>query len=213
MAFCGVQLKYLVGLLTISLLVLMSCVPKIISIKKHPYIPVDLSDCLTQLDKTLSQEVHDTLMAWDEEDLWKAHFRLGMWIRNNWGLWGRSRLSNWFNAQGIKHPDDMSNIILTSYWRYLHDKPIGLDDQINRFEVYYKDCSYPDTLICAKCGKHLKEVYNIGLGLDPDFPNEITLVLYCSKKHPWFYSWRHGLYNINEVKNRELLERFKSTRL
>jgi hypothetical protein len=58
------------------------------------------------------------------------HFGLGMWIRNNWGLWGGSRLSQYFNRLGIHHPDDMSGIILDSYWRKIHGKPIDLDGQV-----------------------------------------------------------------------------------
>ena len=73
-----------------------------------------------------------------EDDMTQYHMGLGMWMRNNWGLWGGSRLAAWFNAQGINHPDDMSGIILDSFWRYLNGKPIKLDEQVKYYQGYWK---------------------------------------------------------------------------
>ena len=42
-----------------------------------------------------------------------------MWIRNNWGLWGGSRLLKYFKERGITHPDSMSAIILACYYHWL----------------------------------------------------------------------------------------------
>jgi hypothetical protein len=61
-----------------------------------------------------------------------------MWMRNNWGLWGGSRLAKWFNNQGVKHPDDMSGVILDSFWRHLNDKPIKLEEQVKHYQDYWK---------------------------------------------------------------------------
>jgi hypothetical protein len=57
------------------------------------------------------------------------HFSLGMWMRNNWGLWHGSRLSEYFNEHGVHHPDDMSGIILSSYWNSLHNLPMEFEKQ------------------------------------------------------------------------------------
>jgi len=65
------------------------------------------------------------------------HMSMGLWMRNNWGLWKGSRLAKWFNAQGIIHPDDMSGIILTSFWRHLNNKPIGLDEQVKFYQDWW----------------------------------------------------------------------------
>jgi len=67
------------------------------------------------------------------------HFGLGMGMRNEWGLWGGSRLAKWFNAQGITHPDDMSGIILHSFWRHLNGKPITLEQQVKYYQDYWKN--------------------------------------------------------------------------
>lgn len=44
---------------------------------------------------------------------------LGMWMRNNWRLWAGSRLQKYFLVRGIRHPDDMSGVILEYYYDWL----------------------------------------------------------------------------------------------
>ena len=54
------------------------------------------------------------------DDMIQYHMGLGMWIRNNWGLWGGSRLQKYFSERGITHPDDMSGLLLNFYYDWLH---------------------------------------------------------------------------------------------
>lgn len=209
MTSAKVRLGLCVVFLTLIVVVAASCVPGLISLKKHPYVPSDLDDCFIYLDTTLNQAALDTLRNWTEEDLYKAHFGLGMWMRNEWGLWKGSRLSKWFNARGIWHPDDMSGIILTSYLRHLHNEPIELDNQIRYYTDYWRDNTLPDTLKCALCGRRLQSFYSQGPGVDPAYRDVVTFVLYCSNKHPWFYSRTNGLYAIDEGRNQGLLDTFE----
>ncbi len=102
------------------------------------YVPKDLEDCFTELKKLLKPEDVEKMKNGREEDMAGYHFGLGMWMRNNWGLWGDSRLTQWFNTQGIKHPDDMSGIILDSFWRHLNQKPIKLEEQVKYYQDYWK---------------------------------------------------------------------------
>lgn len=52
------------------------------------------------------------------------HFGLGMWMRNNWGLWSeQSRLKKYFDSLGIRDADDVLSLILTSCWGHLNPKP------------------------------------------------------------------------------------------
>jgi hypothetical protein len=199
------QVSVSAGLVALTLLIA-SFITVVVSCKKHAYVPVDLDDCLMQLDSTLSPAMLDTMRNWTEEDVSKAHFELGLWIRNNWGLRTGSRLSKWFNERDIWHPDDMSGIILTSYWRHLHNRPIELDAQVKYYVDYWKYQTWPDTLKCSICGKRLKDRYMAGPGIDSSYPGEVTMVLYCPKKHPWFYSWSRGLYSIDEEKYHGLLD-------
>jgi hypothetical protein len=101
------------------------------------YIPENLDDCFKELKKMLTPELIEEMKTNTESDMVKYHHGLGMWIRNNWGLWTSSRLKKYFNDLGIHHPDDMSGIILTSFWRSLNDKPIQLEKQIKYYQDYW----------------------------------------------------------------------------
>ncbi len=71
------------------------------------------------------------------DDIGGGHFGVGMWMRNNWGLWGGGPLGRHFNELGITHPDDMSGIVLTSYWLRLHACPLRLDEQVGFYRGYW----------------------------------------------------------------------------
>lgn len=94
----------------------------------HVYIPADVQDCFKQLDKLLSASDKQSFASTSENSLDKYHMGLGLWIRNNWGLWKGSRLSNHFNKLGVFHPDDMSGIIIRFYHRYLNGHEFKLDE-------------------------------------------------------------------------------------
>jgi len=101
------------------------------------YIPENLNGCFTELKKMLSPELIKEMQTGTEADMVKYHRGFGMWIRNNWGLWGNSRLQKYFNDLGVHHPDDMSGIIFTSFWRSLNNKPIQLKQQIKYYQDYW----------------------------------------------------------------------------
>lgn len=102
------------------------------------YIPANLEDCFKELKKMLSPELIEEMKNGKEEDMAQYHHGLGTWIRNNWGLWGNSRLKKYFNGLGVHHPDDMSGIILTSFWRDLNKKPTQLKEQIKYYRQYWE---------------------------------------------------------------------------
>lgn len=103
------------------------------------YIPKDIEDCCRQIDSFLSDSMKAKAKQWTENEFSsRAHMGLGMWMRNNWQLWGGSRLSKYFNLLGIYHPDDMSGFILDSYHRYLTGNAINLEEQIKFFQDYLK---------------------------------------------------------------------------
>lgn len=102
------------------------------------YIPIDLNDCFVQIDSFWSDSIKNNVRSMSERQFCsRSHFGIGMWMRNNWQLWGGSRLSKYFNELGIYHPDDMSGIILTSYHRYLTGREINLDEQVAGCQAYW----------------------------------------------------------------------------
>jgi len=92
-----------------------------ISEKELNYKPVNLEEAVKQLkiihyDTTKPQILEMT----ENEFLGGAHMGLGMWMRNNLGLW--KELADYFNSVGIFHPDDMSGIILPHITENFMDK-------------------------------------------------------------------------------------------
>lgn len=84
------------------------------------YIPKDLGECFLELDKALTEvDKKEMRTQPSRNDMINYHLGLGMWMRNNWGLWGGSRLQKYFRGKGITHPEDMSSIILFYYYDWL----------------------------------------------------------------------------------------------
>lgn len=103
------------------------------------YIPMNLEDCFKQIDSFLDDSTKLKIKQWTEDEfMGNAHMGFGMWMRNNWGLWKGSRLSNYFNEMGVFHPDDMSGIILATYHRYLLGKPLNVQQQTELYQLWWK---------------------------------------------------------------------------
>jgi hypothetical protein len=107
-------------------------------------IPRNLEDCLIQIDQLLPDSVKHSISTHTEDEFSVVmHLSLGLWIRNNWGLWKGSRLSNFFYEIGVFHPDDMSAIILDSYYRRSTGKDIKLEEQVKYYQDYWKVTRQP----------------------------------------------------------------------
>ncbi|HEX8284610.1 MAG TPA: DUF6794 domain-containing protein [Pyrinomonadaceae bacterium] len=80
------------------------------------YVPKNLGECFVELDKKLTEVDKKEMRAQPgREAMILYHFGLGMWMRNNWGLWGGSRLQKYFTDRGVKDPEEMSSVILYHY--------------------------------------------------------------------------------------------------
>jgi hypothetical protein len=98
--------------------------------------PANLEECLAELQRRLPPDLIVRMRNGGEEDMIDYHHGLGTGIRNEWGLWRRSPLNRHFNDLGIHHPDDMSWIILTSFWRRLHGQPLDVKGHVARSQRY-----------------------------------------------------------------------------
>ena len=100
-------------------------------------IPTNIKEAHLQLDSLLSDEdITKIKNLPDANSTIKYHMGLGMWLRNNWGLWAGSDLYIWFYERGYNHPDNVSGIILQTYWNYLNDKPYQIN---NRFGIEWEE--------------------------------------------------------------------------
>ena len=99
-------------------------------LKPERFIPRNIDECVAELKKILEPEQIEKIAADEERKMIMYHHGLGTFLRNNWGLWSDSRLAKYFRDLGVSHPDSMSGIILTSFWRHLKGVPIDLEGQI-----------------------------------------------------------------------------------
>jgi len=100
--------------------------------------PVDLPSCHEKLDKKLCTDLRNKITA-GAISTGQLHMSVGMYIRNNWGLWyaERTKLKDWFTSIGIHHTDDMSGIILDSYVAYLRDEPYDLMADVKKYKDHW----------------------------------------------------------------------------
>jgi hypothetical protein len=83
-------------------------------------IPLTLNDCFLALDNLLNNEVKEDIKSSEIRDLIRYHMTLGMWIRNNWLRQSNNRITGVLFNNGIRHLDDMSQIIISGYHYYLN---------------------------------------------------------------------------------------------
>lgn len=170
------------------------------------YIPKDLDDCFKQIDSFWSDSTKMMVKQWTEEEFsGRVHHGFGMWLRNNWQLWGGSRLSNYFNIKGIYHPDDMSGIILDSYHRYLTGKEIHLDLQVEYYQAYWKVNKEPDKSIYPKGVKNLEfntsQTYRLKRG---NIPGCVHIQSNSKTDKVWIYDFHFGWKQLSEIELKEL---------
>src|SRR5215212_2676940 len=86
-----------------------------------------------------------------EREMGKYHHGLGTRLRNEWGLWRTGPLYEHLYALGLRHPDDMSATILTSFWRRLHGQPLMVEQQVKRYQDFWRVQRPPDEKSNAEC--------------------------------------------------------------
>lgn len=109
------------------------------------YIPIDLVDAINLLNCTWSDSLKTEFKNSPESELIMYG---GMGMRNGWNLWeGKNKLSKYFHNLGIYHPDDISSIIIESYYKELNNEPIKLDEQIKHYIEYWDELEKRDKIV------------------------------------------------------------------
>lgn len=169
------------------------------------YIPKDLDDCIVGIDSMLDDTSKIAVLNMSEKEfLVSTHFGLGLWIRNNWELWGGSRLSRYFNSLGIYHPDDVSGIILTSYYRYLNGKDRDVQGQIKYYQDYWNAARVPTRKEHPEEAKRLKLAESVGYRTKDSAYGQVHIHANRAGEI-WLYHYRYGWIKITE----EDLDRLK----
>jgi hypothetical protein len=121
-----------------------------------------------------------------ESGMIEYHMNLGLGLRNQWGLWHDSRLARFFDQLGVHHPDDMSGIILDTFWCKLHGQPFRLDERVRHCQAYWLSMETPKDG-SPKDGARIPWVISKGSG-----PGTIHLGLSTSDRSYWRYDYGSG---------------------
>ena len=125
------------------------------------YIPKDINDCFIELKQMLHPDFIREIKESSERDLIEHHMGLGMWMRNNWGLWGGSRLQDYFIELGFRHPDDISGAIVNSFWRHLNGMPIEIEKEAEASRYFWQIHEEPNNPPCPEHGVPIEIMYQL----------------------------------------------------
>ena len=137
----------------------------------------------------------------------RLHRGFGMWMRNNWGLWGSSRLKEELIDSGFVHPDDMSSILLKAYHRKLNGKPLNLNADAEAYRAYWSK-SQPNGFSAGDIGVEYKKPTSKA-ELMEYFPPGDTIVVSIYAEHKKLFqtygSSVNGIAVVKAHKNTSLL--------
>jgi hypothetical protein len=120
-------------------------------------VPNTLDEAFASLDASLTPDQRLAFMERPErEAISEAHFGIGLFIRNQWLRSGKSALTGELHQLGAVSFDDMSSMILASYWRHLHGKPIELEQQ----GACYKRWSLAQQILINEAKAHGSSSYS-----------------------------------------------------
>jgi hypothetical protein len=169
------------------------------------YIPINLEDCFKQIDSFWPDSTKSKVRTWSEQEFaGRVHMGFGMWMRNNWQLWGGSRLSKYFNDLGVFHPDDMSGIILDSYHRYLTGKEIKLQKQIDSYKAYWTVNKDPEKESYPNGTKKLEFDTKMLYTTYDSMPGCIHIQTNSKTDKTWIYDYYFGWKQLNMNEKIEL---------
>lgn len=102
-------------------------------------VPENLIECFQYFDSIITFDQMEEIKTGELKAI-HLHHGLGMWIRNNWGLWTKEGpLYGYLKEIGLNHPDDMSNMILESYFAHLKEEPYNFETYVLKCKQYWKD--------------------------------------------------------------------------
>jgi hypothetical protein len=152
-------------------------------------VPHTLTEALEMLETSIDAKTLAELRASeDETTMFQFHHGLGQGLRNGWGLWGRSPLAKFFHAMGVFHPDDMSGILVTSFWRKLHHRPLEVEAQARAARRYWDLRAAPVTPVLCPKGGPAKSLFGL------EAPDRYIHIYACGRSTVHAYEMDVGWY-------------------
>ncbi len=89
----------------------------------HKKWPTTIDEAVGVVVATLSDDERASIAALSKPELIGLHFGLGLWIRNNLGLWkgNEALLQAIRECDQAIHPDDASMVIIEAVWERLRE--------------------------------------------------------------------------------------------
>lgn len=102
--------------------------------------PKTLADCFREFDKALPPEKLKRFKDAEEKSI--CRFGGGSFVSDSlmskpYHSWDLTDLHKFFNKLGIADARDVFAIVLDSYWRHLHGKPIQFDEQVKYYKAFW----------------------------------------------------------------------------
>jgi hypothetical protein len=87
--------------------------------------PKTVSDAVDMMVANMPLKDKTVLASMNEADLFQLHFSMGVYIRNQFGLWsGNEELLNdcrKISGESSLHPDDAASVIIKELWKRLRE--------------------------------------------------------------------------------------------
>ncbi len=169
------------------------------------YIPRDLDGAHAELERMLTPALLNEMRDGTQEDMARYHLSLGLWMRNNWSLWKESSLARYFHKLGIDHPDDMSGIILDTFWCRLNKKPLGLEERIRYSQEYWRAVAGPDTTRFTGCSVGVEVKGYLNEQTNDGKPRAIHYGYCAAGNELWVYEYDKGWYRPDAELTKRIL--------
>jgi len=99
--------------------------------------PATLAEAHARLEQILTPESLALVDGMDSEDgMILSHHGFGTGMRNEWGLWSGSALAKYMEGLGFPHPDEMSGVILATFWCKRHGRDFRLEERAAEYREY-----------------------------------------------------------------------------
>jgi hypothetical protein len=94
-------------------------------------VPNTVEEAIDALGRGLSGTDFRSMQVLSEEDAVASAYGVAQWVRH-WGLSAGGGLRHELASAGFEDLDDMSDAVLTCFWRRLHGRPLDLNGQLRR---------------------------------------------------------------------------------
>lgn len=148
--------------------------------------PKTLDAAFGALDRLLPDSTKRAIRDSTPDYLVRFHHGLGTWIRNTWGLWRGSALYDDLHARGLRHPDDMSSVILDAYRARLRNEVFNMDSVVADYAEYWRVHAEPSPLKFAGCPAGVEVRGGFGEDPPPGAAHRFVHLATCNADGKWW---------------------------